>query len=1717
MILRANDVRFAISSGVAFETDGFHLQNGSNAIGRGRQSLAPPEDIDGEARPQGSGVDIGADEAPPAYEATPQSYLTQVPAVSITPELCMQYHIEPGSAPVVSLALWYRKNGAEWQFYGTFTDLGAPVCFDASATGDGAYEFCLVATDDQGRCEVRQSFADARTVIATSFPDGRVYVDNQSTEGLRNGASWEDAFQSIADGILAAQLAGITDVWVAGGYYHEKISIPSGVKVQGGYDPINNEQKWKTTLFPPAPDPIWVMVGYGSSKSDIGNGFTPTVTMTEADSYQQLSNAELSGFIVYPSSLEFYGADFGHYDIALKISNATPSTRISDCVFEGRHFLEYYDKSNGIRCMDASPTLTNCAFEGFTQGVAVNGSSAPVMNDCHWGKTALAYLFGYSVTLGYGLGVGDEAQVELNRCTFESRVSAGGESQIEINDSDIGACSLVGESAGTVKRCIFTGGMRVDGSASADISNSILSIDINSNNQANLITDCAIQGSAGSGICCWEGSYAEFRNCIIAGNGLSANDSAIECSACSPVFRNCTVADNAGTAVKIQRPYIEHKEEAHPAFLNCIISDHHGSGSAGISCYRNVNVNEGIGGAPVLKDGLPVLTNCLFYGNDGGDLLVHDGSDENVTRVYEALDINTVTGSTSTVCGDPKFVRGLSGTWDNINWVFGKELALEAAGPYVEVPDLTGRFLVANNQYARQIRILDSPFNPNHNTMQIQCEYVLSLEDGGTIGTYQGDDVYHGGGVHTGDAFHVVDYHLQDGSMAVDGADASVAPGTDAEGRQRPSGPGAQVSIGAYEAPASYVAGPQRPYTRVTELEGAVEGVIVGLNFNVRYVAHSIDTNPVAEVELWYQFNGGVWTLYQSVDSTETPISFNADQTGPDATQTGPGMYGFYTVGIAADGTREDPPFVPDAKCEVAAPWDGVTPICVAFDAASDEGCKKTGVGWGNAFQKLSNAIARARVYHIGEIWVKMGSYDPITMISDIAIYGGFAGTETARDGRDSTANTTTIKNTEMDWVGTDMDGMKTPRSVRFAGTHNTLLDGLTMSLGVIASQCDATNKIQNCTVKNYVGVSVILDDSSTEFSHCSITSDTGTYFWRYEEGPFTVTGEWYGISMCGGSPSFTDCQVDGVFWSAVCVDAGATPTFADCRILSRQPDPSGDAHYESSGFHGMSMKSVVSCFCNAAPEFRSCTIAGCAEVGVYVSQWPDGECPETDGRQNLVPVFDDCTISVSGMTPWMSHLRKDGYGIVCMEAATTPQFSHCRIQGNYVGVYTYDSRADFSNCIIANNGSSYTDGAYAYLEGAGIYCNGSPASTFINCTITDNPNVAVETHGWETPLLTNCIITGTDGAEAVRHRCPATTPPALKNCYFNNRLADYGAYDNHGVLSTAHGAAELAQVSGITSPVDGAPHFMPSQEIGWLGAVPESVRENGYTILSMTDKDTYTQFTAPPDSFPADNALAGSFILAVSNDGRLYAKAGLIVANTDTTIDVMGDFTERQPATLQVVIPNYHIGDGSRALWHGTVDGAPVDDIDGDTRPGTDTYVDIGADEGMPGSRPDNVHLLHLLCPNGGQTLPQSGTSFHEAGTTVPLSAADTTDRAFVRWEELDAAGQVIAEHNQSGIQVQMNADRTFRAIFGARLAITVEKRGVGGVAPLTGTYNYIEFTQAAFAASPVEGSQFAYWEDASGLLLGTAPVLSFTVTESVTVRAVFIETGAVCAPPVP
>lgn len=108
------------------------------------------------------------------------------------------------------------------------------------------------------------------------------------------------------------------------------------------------------------------------------------------------------------------------------------------------------------------------------------------------------------------------------------------------------------------------------------------------------------------------------------------------------------------------------------------------------------------------------------------------------------------------------------------------------------------------------------------------------------------------------------------------------------------------------------------------------------------------------------------------------------------------------------------------------------------------------GTSWGNAYKSLQTALAHA----VGgqQIWVAKGTYKPgtgrtaaFTLKSGVAIYGGFAGTETLLSQRSPKVNITILSGA----IGTTASTDNVYHVVKSSGLDGTaLLDGFTITAG---------------------------------------------------------------------------------------------------------------------------------------------------------------------------------------------------------------------------------------------------------------------------------------------------------------------------------------------------------------------------------------------------------------------------------------------------------------------------------------------------------------------------------------------------------------------------------------------------------------------------------------------------------------------------------------------
>ena len=230
---------------------------------------------------------------------------------------------------------------------------------------------------------------------------------------------------------------------------------------------------------------------------------------------------------------------------------------------------------------------------------------------------------------------------------------------------------------------------------------------------------------------------------------------------------------------------------------------------------------------------------------------------------------------------------------------------------------------------------------------------------------------------------------------------------------------------------------------------------------------------------------------------------------------------------------------------------------------------------------------------------------------------------------------------------------------------------------------------------------------------------------------------------------------------------------------------------------------------------------------------------------------------------------------------------------------------------------------------GGGFYCDDSSPSV-INCNICYN-SAELQAGGcfgtggsdW---LFKNCIFYGNDHHAICDDWLDITA--LTKYCLFENNPA--GDYFIVAQEQTYNGAYEInVNVNNAANIIEGDP-FFTTEYVGSWSECPVYLPEENKTILS----DSAASFTP--------NALKGTLI----NPESSQSKHTIILNNTQTTIDIFGDYTEMVHAGDFYNLFDVHLQNGSAALDHGSLDEAILVDFENNPRPGPDGFIDMGMDE---------------------------------------------------------------------------------------------------------------------------------------------------------------------------
>ncbi|MFC2108135.1 choice-of-anchor Q domain-containing protein [Candidatus Bipolaricaulota bacterium] len=427
------------------------------------------------------------------------------------------------------------------------------------------------------------------------------------------------------------------------------------------------------------------------------------------------------------------------------------------------------------------------------------------------------------------------------------------------------------------------------------------------------------------------------------------------------------------------------------------------------------------------------------------------------------------------------------------------------------------------------------------------------------------------------------------------------------------------------------------------------------------------------------------------------------------------------------------------------------------------------GSTWGTAYDDLQAALAAAAAgsgpY---EIWVAEGTYKPTTgadraatfqLLDEVALYGGFDGTETLR-GQRNWEDHETILSGDLDGDdGPEFDnrGDNSYHVVTGSGTDDTaVLDGFTVTGG--DADGDGLSEHSNS------GGGMYINEGHLTLSNCRVLDNRAAQW----------GGGIYNISV---SSTVTNC----IFSGNSAWDGGGMynkdnqPVVTDCTF-------SGN----SAAYRGGGMANIYS-----SPTVINCTFSG-NSGGVYGG----------GGMQNFVSsaTVINCTFSgneADGGGGGMLNSTLDSGGMG--SSGSSPTVTNCTFSGNSAlgdggGMGNWGSSPTVTNCAFSGNSTDWVGGGMSNITGS------SP--TVSGCTFSGNSAAdqggGIANYNESSPTVIQCTFFG-NSWDAIHN---STSSPTMMNTVLAGNTPDDCAGDVGSLISGGYNL-ESGTSCGCTQPTD--------------------------------------------------------------------------------------------------------------------------------------------------------------------------------------------------------------------------------------------------------------------------------------------------------------------------
>jgi hypothetical protein len=637
---------------------------------------------------------------------------------------------------------------------------------------------------------------------------------------------------------------------------------------------------------------------------------------------------------------------------------------------------------------------------------------------------------------------------------------------------------------------------------------------------------------------------------------------------------------------------------------------------------------------------------------------------------------------------------------------------------------------------------------------------------------------------------------------------------------------------------------------------------------------------PFAEYSYGYVEPGGAWQTIMAVSPTALiPYFANPSLTWPGPNPPHPGPMG---VPVGQPNPCDIVLTINQTRHIVAnfrpTRIFGLPPVLhVRADAAPGG----SGASWANALVSLPQASCAAAGSggSVQEVWVKAGTYKPdggtgdraatFRPANNLAIYGGFAGSEVSRAQRNPAVNVTILSGD----IGIPGNATDNSYHVVTASLKDSsaLLDGFTITGGrATGSEPDDRG----------AGI-LVAGGGAPTFANCIITGNVTA---RMGGGVY---------SSYGSTPTFTTCTISnnavtGSAWpeggGGLYSEAGSSPVLTGCTIL------------QNSATLGAGIASFFDC----EPVFTDCLLQGNVATGDSAGGaiYNYGGCSPTLLRCTLAG---NSAVYGGGMASFFDSL---------------PALTDCLLQGNTApgngaggALYNYGGcNMTLVRCTVADNSAAYGGGMASFFDSLPVVTN-----CMLRANTATNDGGALYNYDNSSAALTNCVLTGNSAAFGGAINNLFSSNAAIVNCtVVGNTASGAGAgvynYQSNPVLtntllwSNRVGATtnEGAQVYSF----DSVPSVSYSSVQGWTGALG-GVNNNGSDPL-FRDADGADNIFGNAD----DNARPRSGSPAI-NAGNVGAVPPGVTTDLDGRPRIIGAAVDRGAYEYTTPAPGDFDGDG--------------------------------------------------------------------------------------------------------------------------------------------------------------------------------------------------------------